>query len=287
MTTTVDRPARPPAALTLDTFRLLREWIWVRALLLVVLFAVGCTFLGRWQWSRHVEVSLTGDRLAANYHAPAEDLGRILPTPDATLPGSREWRRVKVTGEYLPDRTVVIRNRALDGNNGYEVVVPFRTSSAAVLLIDRGWVPNGPTGSGPVTVPAPPTGRVDVVARLLPGELPSDRAAPPGQSMSIDLARLTAGLDAPAYRAYGVLDVENPRPATAPRTLTEPSVDRGLHLAYALQWWVFAVLGFVLFGYFGFRESQNRDMRARGLDPAQVRKDRKAARRRPDDEDEW
>jgi cytochrome oxidase assembly protein ShyY1 len=281
----VDRLARPPAGLALDALRLLREWIWLRALLLVIVFAVACTFLGRWQWSRHLGASRAADRLAANYNSAPDPLAQLLPTPESALPSALEWHRVRVAGAYLPDRTVLIRNRALDGNNGYEVVVPLRTSSSAMLLVDRGWVPEGATGAGPAAVPAPPSGQVVVVARLRPGEPAADRSAPPGQAVTIDLPRLTADLGAPAYRAYGVLDQESPKPANAPQPLTEPTVDLGLHLAYALQWWVFAVMGFVLLGYFAFRESQNRDLRARGLDPVQVRKERKAARREPEEED--
>jgi cytochrome oxidase assembly protein ShyY1 len=287
MTAAVDRPARPPAGLALDAVQLLREWVWLRALLLVILFAVACTFLGRWQWGRHVTVSAAAARLAANYDSAPDPLVQLLPTPDTALPSALEWHRADVSGTYLADRTVVIRNRSIDGNNnGYEVVVPLRTASGAVLLIDRGWVPGGMTGAGPASVPAPPTGQVDVVARLRLSEPASDKKVPPGQAMSINVAQLSADLGAPTYRAYAILDQESPRPATAPQTLPEPSIDLGLHLAYAYQWWVFAVLGFVMLGYFAVREAQNRDMRARGLDPAQVRKERKQSRREPEEE-EW
>lgn len=288
MTAAVDRPARPPAGLATDAVRLLREWVWLRALLLVVLFAIACTFLGRWQWARHVTVSAAAQRLAANYDSAPTSLVEILPTPDAALPAPLEWRRVEVAGTYLSDRIVLIRNRSINGSsNGYEVVVPLRTASGAVLLVDRGWIPNGPTGIAPPSVPPPPDGKVDVVARLRLSEPASGKRAPPGQAMSIDVARLSAGLDAPAYRAYAVLDQESPHPVTSPRTLPKPDVNLGLHLAYAYQWWVFAVLGFVLLGYFAFREAQNRDMRARGLDPVKVRKERKLSRRGPEEEEEW
>jgi cytochrome oxidase assembly protein ShyY1 len=102
--------------------------------------------------------------------------------------------------------------------------------------------------------------------------------------MRIDVPSLSAGLGTPTYPAYGILDQESPQPAAAPRPLPDPDLGLGNHLAYALQWWVFALGGFVLLGYFAVREAQNRDLRARGLDPAQVRKRR--SRTGPAEEDE-
>jgi cytochrome oxidase assembly protein ShyY1 len=188
---------------------------------------------------------------------------------------------VTATGTYQADRTVLIRNRPRNGLFGYEVVVPLRTSAGTDLLVDRGWIPNGQTGARPDSVPAAPPGVVDVEVRLRPGEPPSSRTAPPGQAATIDLANLARQAGSPVYQAYGLLARESPTATPAPQLLPEPELDQGPHLAYALQWWVFAIAAFGLLGYFAFREAQNRDALARGIDPQQLRR-----RPRPEPEDE-
>jgi hypothetical protein len=42
---------------------------------------------------------------------------------------------------------------------------------------------------------------------------------------------------------------EDPAPATAPQPLENPSEDPGPHLSYAIQWILFAIMGFVFIGY--------------------------------------
>jgi cytochrome oxidase assembly protein ShyY1 len=284
MTAADNDTARPAGRLALDALRLLRERLWLRSLLLLMLFAAACVFLGRWQWARHVHKADAVHRVEANYDSLPQPLQHLLPTPGTDLAGDLEWRQVTVTGEYLTNRTVLVRNRPLDGRFGYEVVVPLRTASGTLFLVDRGWIPGGRTVARPDAVPVPPPGKVEVVARLRPGESPADRSPPPGQALRINIPHLTAGLGAPAFRAYGVLASETPATATtaAPQPLPEPDRELGNHLAYALQWWVFAAGGFVLLGYLALREAQNRDLRARGLDPAQV----STRRSRPEPEDE-
>jgi cytochrome oxidase assembly protein ShyY1 len=285
MTATVGDTPRPTATLALDAVRLLREWKWLRSLVLVILFASACGILGHWQWSRHVNRSAAVHRVKTNYGAPAVPLVDLLPTADTAPTADLEWRRVEVSGTYLSDHTVLIRNRTLNGDYGYEVVVPLRTAVGAILLVDRGWLPRGGTGSRPESIPAPPTGRVEVVARLHRSEDSDGKTAPPGQAMQIDVPRLSVALDGPVYRAYGVLAAENPHPATAPSPLPRPDLGLGTHLAYALQWWVFSVGAFVLLGYYAFREAQNRDLRARGIDPATVRTRR--SRLEPEEDEAW
>jgi cytochrome oxidase assembly protein ShyY1 len=284
--TALDSADRTPMRLARDTVRLFREWVWLRSLLLVAAFAVLSVFLGQWQWQRHAEKSDAVQRVEANYTSTADPLDRLLPTPDAALPASLEWHQASATGSYLVDRTVLIRNRPLNGVSGYEVLVPLRTASGVLLLVDRGWLPSGRTSARPDVVPPPPSGQVEVITRLRPGESPSDQTAPPGQEVRINIPAIAADLGEPTYQAYGVLAQETPEPAIAPQALTRPSFDLGNNLAYALQWWVFALGGFVLLGYVAVREATNRDLRARGLDPVRVRQIR-SRRTKEEEDEEW
>ena len=55
--------------------------------------------------------------------------------------------------------------------------------------------------------------------------------------------------DALERTAYGVMVSERPAPADVPSALEAPSDDPGPHLSYAIQWILFAVMGFVFIGY--------------------------------------
>ena len=124
--------------------------------------AVACTFLGRWQWNRHVWRDHAIAVVQANERAAPVPLDQILPTTDTPLPTDDVWRQVEVVGHYEPDATVLLRNRPVDGNAAYHVLVPFvvedasagtaaePTQAGSVLVVDRGWVPTGETSAAVV-----------------------------------------------------------------------------------------------------------------------------------------
>jgi cytochrome oxidase assembly protein ShyY1 len=250
---------RLEAATVRSAIALLREPLWRRLVVAVVLLSVAFFFLGRWQLGRH-ETRVARNRLInAGYTAAPVAVTDVLPSPGSTLSPAREWAQVRLTGAYEPDRQVLVRNRPLDGAFGYEVIVPLRLPSGAALLVDRGWLPPGEDFVRPATVPPPPSGQVTAVVRVRPGEPPLDRAPPPGQELRIDLARLAAVAGGTVYRgAYGVLASESPAPAAAPAPLPRPDEDLGPHLAYAVQWWIGDVAAYVLLGYYALAEARQR-----------------------------
>lgn len=286
MTDPLPARALPDRATMVVSLRLFRERGWARTLLGVLALSAVFLLLGRWQWHRYQAASTRSDRIGTHYsHAPVP-LTQILPTTSDALAAGLEWRAVAVSGSYQPARTVLVRNRPLDGVYGYEVLVPLRLDDGTVLVVDRGWIPNGRTGARPDTVPAPPTGTVRVVARLRPGEPPVGRTPPPGQALRIDLDRISAGLGAPSFRAYGVLASETPAPADAPTPLPRPSVSLGPHLSYAVQWVGFAVATWVMLGYYAVREARRRTELAAGPAPGRAAARRRARLREPEEDEE-
>lgn len=246
---------------------LLRERAWLAALVGVVVLSVLFVFLGRWQYQRHEARSLRSDRIAANYDAEPVPLVRLLPgvaaDPTVTLPRELEWRPVRVAGRYLTDATVVVRNRPMQGQPGYEVLVPLALdgvgdAGSRVLLVDRGWLPTGATGTAPDRVPPPPQGPVEVVVRLRPGEPGIDRPAPRGQALRIDLKQIADSLGRPLVGAYGVLDTETPAAGEAPKPLPRPDLGTDINLPYAVQWYAFALVAYLLLGWGAVREVRRR-----------------------------
>tara|TARA_B100000614_G_scaffold258563_2_gene281150 strand:- start:1184 stop:2044 length:861 start_codon:yes stop_codon:yes gene_type:complete len=226
---------------------------WTAYIGIAVLFAIACGFLSNWQFTRNAERSQQLALVEANYDAEPAALDDLVPET-GDLPVDNEWHPVALQGTYLVDDTVLVRNRPHGGTAAFEVLVPFQTTDGRILLINRGWVPPA-EDSDPSAVPAPPAGTIDVIARLRPGEsLPrSGRTeAPEGQVPTIHLPLIAEALGVdPAFitSAYGVMVSETPAAASVPNQLESPSEDPGPYLSYAIQWILFAVMGFFFIGY--------------------------------------
>ncbi|MCH6229473.1 SURF1 family protein [Microbacterium sp. CFH 31415] len=266
---------------------------WAIYISLAVVFAIACAFLSNWQFTRNEERSAQLALVEANYDATPVPLGELIPAGGALDPGD-QWHPVRLVGEYVADDALLVRNRPHGGTSAFEVLVPFRLLDGRVLLIDRGWVPPGDDQPEPDAVPAPPEGEVTVIARLKPGEpLPSSgRSAPDGQVPTIHLPLVADAVSADVGRAlelsaYGVMASEDPAAADRPQALASPSEDPGPHLSYAIQWILFAVMGFVFIGYVIRTERLHRREDAQDEPESDAAPPRPASRRRDRDaEDE-
>jgi len=222
---------------------------WLTALAVAALFAVACVFLGRWQWHRHEDKAARAERINSHYNASPVPLSRAMPGPDVSLPGAQDWTLVSATGRYAAQSLMLVRNRPNNGVFGYEVVVPLELADGNSLLVDRGWIPNGPSAAEPSAVPATPAGDIAVTGWLRVGEPSLGRQMPTGRLASINLVEARAQTGATLYGAYLILRAEAGPPGkhiVRPEALEKPDTGEGPHLAYALQWWLAAPVGFVL-----------------------------------------
>lgn len=222
---------------------------WSVYVLIAIGFAIACAFLSHWQFERNESRAAQIELVERNYDAPAVPLGDLV-GPDDVLDPQDEWHPVVLRGEYLADEQLLVRNRPHGGTSAFEVLVPFRDVDGRVFIVDRGWVPPG-EGEAPDAVPAPPQGEVEVTVRLRTGEqVPaSGRGAPEGQVPTINLPTIAdlVGGDV-LTAAYGQLVSEDP--AGAPLGGFEsPTDDPGPHLSYAIQWILFALMGFIFIVY--------------------------------------
>lgn len=258
---------------------------WLSYLALAVAFAVGCSLLATWQFARRDEALAKIERIDQNYHADARPLAAVLAAPGTFQP-DQEWTPVVVTGQYLHDEQLLVRNRPFAGKPGFEVLTPLQLADGSVFVINRGWVPAG-SQDAPDAVPAAPSGTVTVEARLRPGEptIPG-RSAPEGQIATVHLPDVAERVGATTYTAaYGQLASEDPAPATRPAAALEPARDAGPHFSYALQWFMFALLGFLGLAYavreeYRFRNADEPAERARAAE-----RERKARARAPSDDE--
>lgn len=228
-------------------------------LAMAIVFAVICGFLSHWQFSRNAEAVAEVKRIQANYDREPVAIADALPSLDA-YSDAVKWLPVTVTGAYLVDDQLLVRNRPYNGNPGFEVLTPLQLANGDVFVVDRGWLPSGDRQDLPDVIPAPPSGQVTVIARLKAGEPElAGRSAPAGQIPTIELDDIAAGLGLPTFTgAYGLMSTEDPAPSTRPLAATEPTLDEGPYLSYAIQWIVFALFGFFFLGYVIWNERRVR-----------------------------
>jgi cytochrome oxidase assembly protein ShyY1 len=223
---------------------------WAGYLALTILFATVCSGLGVWQLARRADARAEITRVETNFDSTPVPLAEALPTLDA-FSTSQKWLPVEMTGTYLRDEELIVRNRPLNINPGFEVLTPLLLSDGSVFIVDRGWLPTGERPDAPASVPVAPPGQVTVVARLKAGE-PSlaGRTSRGNQIATINLNEVATRLDTPTYTgAYGLMASEDPAPTQRPVAVTRPVKDEGPHLSYAFQWFVFALMGFVGLGW--------------------------------------
>lgn len=224
---------------------------WFGYLAVAMVFALVCVLLANWQLSRVDEKKHEIALVEGNYSSPPVALTDALPTRES-FDERDKWIPVVVSGTYLEEEQILVRNRPRIGQPGFEQLVPLQLADGSVFIVDRGWLPTGNAQDLPDVLPAPPAGEVTVVARLKAGEptLPG-RSAADGQIATVHLPDLEERLGVPLYTgAYGLLDQETPAPAdTAPLPAIKPVLDEGIHLSYAFQWVIFGLLGFAFLAY--------------------------------------
>lgn len=227
------------------------------AVAFALVFGAACVLLGQWQLSRFEDKDARATAVETNYAREPVPLVTVLPTTGAALREDQVWSKVTATGRYAATGSLLVRGRALNAAQGLEVLVPFQVDGGGVLLVDRGWVPNGETATDIPAFPPAPAGTVTITGWLKPSEEDRGRDLPVGQLATINLAQAQEQVGGSLYAAYLVLGAEIlPAGGAAPdrpAALEPPSVDRGPHFAYALQWWLSALLGlaFVVFLYRG------------------------------------
>ena len=234
---------------------LLRQPRYAALSALMAVVALACIAAGTWQIARFEQKRHENDHLRVNAHAPAVAVSQVLPTigsgrPERSVSRDRvEFRTVRAAGVYDPGGQALVRNRTVDGNDGFLVLTPLDTEQGAVLLVVRGFIAQPNDGSTPA-LPAPPPGTVRVEARALPSETRRDQAEqlPHHQVESINARDQARRLQLPTFD--GFVELKAKQPGTA-GLVAMPAPDLSnpaggalepQHFAYVIQWYLFAAL---------------------------------------------
>ena len=215
----------------------------------VVLAVAAMVTAGFWQLHRLSERRDRNAAITNRSELPIVEMQELLGIHDGYDRGREiEFRGVQVTGVYQPDGQVLIRNRTHQGAAGYWVLTPLRLADGAVVAVNRGWIPHATgTSASPADFTAPDSSvtvvglaRATVTATRL---LQADPAQGVLTEMARpDLARLAQQIDAPLLPAFIQLQTQTPPPGDLPIPVPPPDLSEGSHLAYAVQWFIFATI---------------------------------------------
>jgi len=225
--------------------------------LLLTLLAMALTArLGWWQLDRAAEKKALQAAVAARGQQPSllgADLAMKAPEAQAQL-----HRTVRLRGHWLPEHTVFLDNRPMNGRVGFFVVTPFQISGRSeLILVQRGWGPRDARERSRLPLVQTPEREIELFGRLTaaPSRAYEFSAAGEGairqnldpaelaRSLGRELLPLTV-LQLPEAAASG--------PAADGLTRDWPAQDVGLqkHYGYAFQWFALCALLLGLYVWF-------------------------------------
>ncbi len=230
-------------------YSFLRAPRWIAGLIVVSTIVLVFIALGNWQLGRHREVKLDNEIFSSRLMDEPIPLDVMLSSAGSST-DSLEYRRATATGVFEPDAEILVRNQVNNGIAGFHVVTPFRFEGGTIL-VNRGWVPLE-LDTPPITQAPPPAGEVEIEFVLRSSQpIPRfGRVEPEGELTvvnRIDLERLGAQF-AGLAPVWGQLTGSDEQPLPVPVAL--PTFDdNGPHLAYAAQWYLFALIAVVGSGF--------------------------------------
>ncbi|GGT26953.1 MULTISPECIES: SURF1 family protein [Streptomyces] len=248
-------------------FVLTRQWVCLTLVALVLIPVM--VKLGFWQYHRHERRVAQNELIEANLAAEPVPVASVT-SPGHRVPRADWWRAVTATGTYDTAHEVVVRMRTSnDDRLGFHVLTPLLLADGRAVLVNRGWVPGGADSRSHPQVPPPPAGEVTVTGRLKADEtsggsgIKDRKGLPDRQVMLINSGQQAEALGRAVLGGY--LELTGPLPADgSPEGIGDPDHDSiGAHMAYAVQWWLFAAGVPVGWAVLVRRERRDREAAAR------------------------
>ena len=238
----------------------------------VVLVLLGIV-LGNWQTRRAEEKLGIAARLAERgAQAPVvygsgggvdghERVGGAHPTvrQEAAIP-EIEYRRVRVSGEWVPGWPLLLDNRPLNGRAGFVLAMPFKIAgSDKHVLVLRGWLPRDAGDYARLPSFQTPAGTVTIegIATLSAGhvmQLGGAGELKPGmrvQNVDVDTVAKASGL---ALMPFFVQQTGQGEGLVREWPAPDTGVDK--HRGYAFQWYALAAMAALFFVITGFRSGR-------------------------------
>lgn len=220
-----------------------RLWLrWLALAAFVVGLSIAFVHLGFWQLDRLDQRRAVNQSVTDHENAPVIDFSVAF---GGTITDAQAWQRAQVRGTFDPTHQLLVRYRSdNDGNSGYEVLTPLRTTTGQWLVVDRGFGKRPSDGQYPSVLPDPPSGEVTVVGYVRRDETGSSDAITPtsGSVRLINSAAIGAWLGQPVVNGFLSATEMTPQQAGDLVPVQPPELTEGNHFSYALQWFAFAGL---------------------------------------------
>lgn len=217
--------------------------------------------LGRWQMGRAAQKEALQAAMDEQSALSALDVRAVLAAPELL---STVHRKAVLRGKWLPEHTIFLDNRQMDGKQGFFVVTPFEladqpTGSKPVILVQRGWVARHFQDRSLVPAVPTPAGVVQIEGRIAP---------PPSklyEFKGLDEGRIRQNIDLPEFSrqihrdllGVTLLQIDAALAPAAPaasdgllRHWQRPNTGVEKHYGYAAQWWALSALIAILYVWF-------------------------------------
>ncbi|MBT8446957.1 MAG: SURF1 family protein [Gammaproteobacteria bacterium] len=229
--------------------------------LLALIFVPLFVALGFWQLDRAEQ-----KRALYREHQQRTELPPLTTLPGGVVPvEDLRYRRVALPG-HVPDATrIMLDNRIVDAVAGYHLLTTFR-HGGTLMLVNHGWVaaparrdqlpriqPDDLDNAKGMLGPPPASG-----IRLGDGEDAAEKLGPDLRLQRLDTQALSATLGEPLYPL--VVYLEDDSASALRRDWPRPGDESDKHVAYAVQWFCFALIAAGL--YVGLNRKPIKDSNA-------------------------
>lgn len=129
---------------------------WVITAILVLAFTYAAfSFLAPWQLGKNKDKNAFNQRLEQSLQTDPAPITDVIPGDGGSVGVEKEWTRVALQGQFLPDKEVLLRNRPVESAHSYQALTPFRLDGGQTVLVHRGWVAVEGDGAAPKLKRAP------------------------------------------------------------------------------------------------------------------------------------
>ena len=237
---------------------------WKRASWFAIALTAGGVLLfvrlGEWQLDRARDAQELLAAFDTAQHAAFEDFSAV-----AAAPPPARFPHVRVSGHFVGQRGYLRDEQVRDGKVGVEVIDVFAVDgTAALLLVDRGWIAWTRSADAKAALPALPEGETSLAGVYAPfpgsgmrvgGNALDAQKAWPKLTLALDPAEISADLGQPLQPRLLLLD---PDAASGFVRAWMPAVmPPARHQAYAFQWFAFALAALVLFVALHWKKVEN------------------------------